>query len=131
MSLFGSRATLIANVCALIVASIVAVEAGYIDHKVLGINASNNYWDAFFPAFVMFVIRNSIFSWPLLLLYIALAIQMFYQSQLIFFGSYDPGPRGELLGYLGLFLFISMGCLAIYAAGVLVWFANSFFDSKR
>lgn len=126
MSLFGSRATLIANVCALIVATAVAIEAAYIEQRVFGINAANKYWANFFPAFAMFVIRSSIFSWCFLLLYVAIAIQMLYQIRLISFGSYDPGPRGEPLGYLGLFLLLSMGCLAIYVAGVLVRLARSF-----
>ena len=79
MNLTGSRPTLIANLCAVVVASVIAGEAAYIEHKVLGVNASNGYWGAFLPAFIMFVIRNSVFCWCLLLLHVALAIQTLYK----------------------------------------------------
>lgn len=131
MSFFGSPTTLIANVTGVIVASVVLVEAVYIEHKVLGVDASNNYWSAFLPAFVMFVIRNSVFSWCLVLLYAALAIQMFYQAYLIFFDSYGSVPRGGPLGYMNLFVLISLGCLGVFAMGTLVWLANSFFESRK
>ena len=131
MSLFGSRTTLIANISGLVVASVIVVEAAYIEHKGLGVHEANDYWSAFIPIFIMFVIRNRIFSWCFLLLYVALASQMFYQAYLIFFDNYGSAPRGGPLGYMRLFLLISLGCLGIYAMGVLVWFANSLSDSRK
>jgi hypothetical protein len=130
MNLIGSRITLIANLCALFVASVVAVEGAYILSKSIGYVRPSNVFDAFLPAFVMFIIRISIFSWCFLLLYAALAVQMFYEAQLIFRGLYSPGVE-DPLGYQGLFILVATGCLAIYALLALVWFVNSFFASNR
>jgi hypothetical protein len=131
MNLIGSRAALIANICGLVVASVVAVEGSYILSKTVGYVRPSDIFDAFFPAFVMFVMRNSILSWLLLLPFTALAIQMFYQAQLIFYGKYSLGPAGEPLGYLSLFLFVSISCLAIYAVATLIRFTSSFFASDK
>jgi hypothetical protein len=72
ISLTGSRATLIPNVCALIVACALAVVGYYNVHQGFGIR-TNDFWTAFVPAFVMFIIRNKIFSYCFLFLHIAVA----------------------------------------------------------
>jgi hypothetical protein len=131
MNLTGSRKTLIANVCALIVASALVIEGHYIVQERLGITRPIDFWGPFVPAFAMFVIRNRIFSFCFLFLYIALSIQMFVQARSIYFGTYTYAGAKEPLGYMGLFFFVSIYSLAIYAVGSLVWFAISRLMSRR
>jgi hypothetical protein len=72
MNLIGSRATLIANVCALIAAFVVTAE---------DISDLKIHWD-FFPAFVIHYQKSDIF-FLLLALHVALLIQLFYQARSI------------------------------------------------
>jgi hypothetical protein len=81
MSLTGSRATLIANVCALVVASAGIAEGAYIVHECFGYYRPQDAWGFLTPAIVMFIIRNRIFSFCFLALYVALSIQMLYQAR--------------------------------------------------
>jgi hypothetical protein len=131
MNIIGSRSALIANSCALFLASVVAIEGAYIVHERLGYFRPNDYVDAFIPALVMFVIRIGLFSWSFLLLYVSLAIQMFYQAQLIHFGNYPYALGSEPLGYMAMFLFVSLSCLVIYVICGLVWLAGSAFVPKK
>jgi hypothetical protein len=128
MSVFGSRATLIANICALVVAAVIAVEAAYIVRKNLGNSMGGGWLVSFVPAIVMFVVRNSVFSWCMLFLYAALASQMFYQVYLIEVGyQFPPLIKWGPLGYLTLYLLFSLACLALYgAAWFFVWVARIF-----
>jgi hypothetical protein len=71
-----------------------------------------------FPAFVMFVIRNRIFSYCFLALYIALAVQLFLQVRSVYVGTYkyfkDP------LAILSIVLIIPAICLVVYFASWLI-----------
>lgn len=115
MNLTGSRATLIANVCALIIASIVIAEGAYIVRAHYGFYMPQDAPFFLFPALVMFIIRNQKFSFFFLTLYIALAVQMFVQAQ----GLYSSGPVpwngkwGPLL-FLPPFFFLSVFSLVVY-----------------
>jgi hypothetical protein len=122
MNLIGSRSTLIANVCALVVAIVAIDEGAYIVHERLGYYRPQDIYGFLLPALAMFIIRNQIFSWFFLAIYIALSIQMFFQARSLYLGSYG-NPFGNPLGNFGLFFLLSLICLAIYAAVALVKFA--------
>jgi hypothetical protein len=128
MKLTGSRLTLTANVCALVVATVVAVEGIYIIRKIDGHSWGSGWFASFFPAIVMLVIRSSVFSWLMLVLYTALASQMFYQVYLIQVGyQFPPLLKWGPLGYLTLYILFSLVCLALYgAACFFVWIARVF-----
>jgi len=128
MNLTGSRPTQIANVCALVVAAVVAVEGAYIIRTIDGHSWGSGWLVSFIPAVVMFVVRNSVFSWCMLFLYAALASQMFYQVYLIGVGyQFPPLIKWGPLGYLTLYLLFSLACLALYgAACFFVWVARMF-----
>jgi hypothetical protein len=125
MNFTGSRPTLIANACALIVASIVIVEGAYIVHECFGYYRPQDIWGFLTPAIVMFIIRNRIFSFCFLALYTALFIQMFYQAGIIHLNPKACGGRYDPLGYMAVFFVISVICLAIYLVIALVHFIIS------
>lgn len=77
MSLMGSRPTLIANLCALVMAFAAIAEGAYIVHECYGYYRPQDIWAFLTPAIVMFIIRNRIFSFCFLVLYVALFSQMF------------------------------------------------------
>jgi len=133
MTLTGSRPTLIANLCALAVASVVSAEGAYIVHECLGYYRPQDIWSFFTPAIVKFIIRNWKFSYGFLALYAAIAAQMLYQarSALVPY-SYACGGRIEdPLGLLAPFFFISVISLVIYAVATVAVLAASKFSSRN
>ncbi len=128
MNLIGSRTTLIANVCALVVASVLVAEGAYIvlvDHArpSAGNYLTHDAWGFYIPALVMFIIRNRMFSWFFLVIYIALSIQMFFQARSLYLGTYGhPFEKWGPLGYPPLFVFLSLFFLACYVVVALVQF---------
>ena len=137
MNLTGSRPTLIANICALVVACPLAVEIGYIVHEyslhgdwgILGQDEA--FWVAFVPALVMFIIRNRQFSYCFLLLYVAVVILMFFQAQSIYLGTYRPVGKTIPLGFMAPFYLISIACLHIYAAIRLIQIVILVLDTNK
>jgi hypothetical protein len=131
MTLTGSRTTLTANVCGLVMAFAVVAEGAYIVHQCFGYYRPQDIWAFLIPAIVMFVIRDRIFSFCFLALYIALFIQMFFQARII---HVDPNACGgrldDPLGYMALFFVISVICLAIYPVVALTKFIISFVASN-
>lgn len=118
MNLTGSRPTLIANICALIVACAVALDQSliirhYIVYGRRDLGSANEFWVAFIPAFAMLVIRNRTFSFCFLMLYFLLAISMFLDVQAMYFGTHRFVRQP--LTSLAVFTFAAIGCLAIYA----------------
>lgn len=131
MNLIGSRSILIANVCALIVASVVVAEGAYIVHECRGYYRPQDAWAFFAAAGVMFVVRNRTFSYVFLFLYVALAILMFVQVQRVHvFAAACGGRLSDPLDYLAPVFFVPLFCLLIYMAVVLVRWAISQFNSK-
>jgi hypothetical protein len=131
-----SRSILIANVCALVVASVVVVEGAYLTLVVHERPTLENYlthdaWGFFIPALVMFIIRSRIFSWLFLSLYIALSVQMFFEARSVFLDTYKYPPGVSSIGYIIPFLTISIFCLATYAVFALIDFVAMRFDLKR
>ncbi|MEH2534691.1 hypothetical protein V1277_006015 [Bradyrhizobium sp. AZCC 1588] len=120
MNLVGSRPTLIANLSALVLASLVVAEGAYIVHKCFGYYRPQDIWGFLTPAIVMFIIRNRIFSYCFLALYIALFFQMFYQASIIPVDRAACGDKHDPLGYMAVLFVISIICLAIYAVRALV-----------
>jgi hypothetical protein len=132
MNLTGSRATLIANICALVVAFAAIAEGAYIVHECFGYYRLQDIWAFLAPAIVMFIVRNRIFSFCFLALYAALFVQMFYQARLIHLDPEACGGRLDgPLGYMALFFVISVICLAIYPLAALVKFVISFVASRE
>lgn len=121
MNLIGSRATLTANICALILATIMIVVGAYIVHERLGYYMPQDAPVFLFPALVMFVVRNRYYSFFFLALYIALAIDMFAQARSIYLGAYLPPPeKWGPVGLLPPFFMLSVFCLVMYALGVAI-----------
>jgi hypothetical protein len=120
MSVVGSRATLITNICALIVACPLAAEIAYIVHEyslhrewgILGIDEA--FWVAFVPAVIMFIIRNRLFSYCFLSLYIAVTILMLFEVESLYLGTYKPVGSDIPLGVMAPFYLLSLACLAAY-----------------
>jgi hypothetical protein len=132
MSILGSRSTLIANVCALIAALVATAEGAYIVHECFGYYRPQDFLGFVFPALVTFIIRNRIFSFCFLALYVALLIQMFYQARSIHLVPYSCRDRlGDPLGNMTLFFVVSVICLAIYPVIALVNFIISLVASKE
>jgi hypothetical protein len=132
MNLIGSRSTLIVNVCALVVAFAVVAEGAYIVHECFGYYRPQDTWGFLTPAIVMFIIRNRIFSFSFLALYVALFIQMFFQARSIHLVSYACGDRlGDPLGNMTLFFVAALICFAAYPVIALINFIISFVASKE
>jgi len=135
MNLTGSRPTLLANLCALVVAFVVAAEGGYIELVAHERHSVSNYltydaWGCFIPTLVMFIIRDRIFSWFFLILYIALSILMFFQARSLYLGTYLP-PKAGSVQFLFVFFFFALACLAIYVTFRLIGFVASQFASRQ
>jgi hypothetical protein len=131
MNLTGSRPTLIANLCALIVAFAAIAEGAYIVHECFGYYRPQDIWAFLTPAIVMFIIRSRTFSFCFLALYIALFIQMFYQASIIHLASEACGGRDGPLGYMAVFFVISVICLAVYPLVALAKFLISAAASRE
>lgn len=132
MNMAGSRSTQIANVCALVVASIVAAEGAYIERGSVSNYLTHDAWGFFCPALVMFIIRNRIFSFCFLALYVLLSIQMFFQARSIYLGSHvESDPKFGLLPFLPLFFAASVVCLVTYAVFASVRFAIARFNATN
>jgi hypothetical protein len=106
---------LIANVCALGLACVAVAEGEYITHGARGYYLPQDAWTYFVPALVMFIVRNRIFSYCFLAIYILNSIQMFFDVRSIFQGTYvdtsfkfDP-PISNLL-----FFSFSIICVFVY-----------------
>lgn len=128
MNLTGSRSTLIANTCALVVALILMAEGTYIVHERLGYYLPVDSLAFLFPSLVMLIIRNRNFSFFYLALHIALLIHMSLQARKIYLGVYVPGPeKGGPLGLLPPFVLFAAFCLAMYALGVSIRFVRRWF----
>jgi len=112
------QTTLILNICALIVASIVAVEGSCILQERSGVFGGIfrplAYWGYFVPAFVMLIVRNRTMSLWFLFFYIVLAIEMYFKALAISSGTYKYAGHESPLGHIGLLIFFSLFCLAIY-----------------
>jgi hypothetical protein len=135
MNLIGSRTTLVLNVCALVVASVVWAEAVYV--RQVGYAGLLDpipalFCYSFFPAIVMLIIRNRTFSYCFLFLYVANTILMALAVR----SAYLTGPIHDLPGtihftWLLLFLLVSVICLAIFVAHALGRLAISAFSSGQ
>jgi hypothetical protein len=125
MNFTGSRPTLIANLCALGVAFAAIAEGAYIVHECFGYYRPQDIWGFLTPAIVMFIVRNRIFSFCFLALYVALFIQMFYQASIIHLDPKACGWRDDPLGYMAVFFVITVICLAIYLVIAVVRFITS------
>jgi hypothetical protein len=132
MNLIGSRSTLIANVCAFVVACADTPAGAFVVHKCLGYSRPQDILGFFLPVLVMFIIRNPKFSWLFLALYIALSIWLLVQARTLYLGTCGPSiGKGDPLAYFGLFLLLSSICLAIYAAFAFINFVASQVGSRR
>jgi hypothetical protein len=119
MNLTGSPPTLIANVCALMLASAVAIDhtliiRHYIEYGRRDLGSENEFWIAFIPALAMLVIRNRTFSFCFLMLYVLLSISMFLDVQARYFLGTHRFVSQPLTSLVA-FVFAAIGCLAIYA----------------
>jgi len=97
LNLLGGRTTLILNLCAVLIAGIVAAERWFVLERVfLGIGADWAYiWPTFLPVAVMFVIRNRYFSSVFLFIYLVLALSGAHEVWLIQADTPMPYPGGR------------------------------------
>jgi hypothetical protein len=135
MNWTSSRKTLLANLCALVVASIVVAEGAYImliahERPTLSNYLTHEAWGCFIPALAMFIIRDRVFSWFFLILYIALTILMFFEARGLYLGTHLP-PKAGSLQFLLLFTVVALACLAIYAIFVLIDLVASQLASRQ
>ena len=135
MNLIGSRVTLILNVRALVVASVVGAETVYIErygYEILSDSFLALFFSAFIPAFIMLIIRNRTFSYCFLFLYAAIAIQMARGVRSAYLtGAFHVLPGSIHFIWLLLFFLISVVCLGIFVAHALIGFAISVRSSGR
>jgi hypothetical protein len=80
-SLFGSHLTLGLNLCGLVAAAYAIIEGAYIVHQHSGYYRPQDASVFLFPALVMFIVRNRIFSCCFLVLYIGLSTQLFLKLE--------------------------------------------------
>ena len=125
MNLTRSRATLIANVCALLVACAIFAEALYITREMdayyhPGTSTQASNFLVFMPALLMFLVWKRSFSYCLLLMHIAVAIVTFLPVLAIYLGTYRHTPSEQPLMFVVLFLMLSLVCLAIWIAFFIV-----------
>lgn len=126
MNLTGSRATLIANVCALVVAIVIAIEAFYIAHERYGIFRPFDVWGPFVPVVAMFIVRNSKFSYCFLFFYAAVLGVMSYQVRFFYLGLHKPTRfEADSSAPIALFFAVSICSLVIYGAAVVIRFAST------
>ena len=125
MNIFGPRQTLIVNVCALGLACVAVAEGEYITHGARSYYLPQDAWTYFVPALVMFIVRNGIFSYCFLAIYILNSIQMFFDVRNIFQGTYvdtsykfDPPVSGLL------FFLFSIICLMVFGVVALARLAS-------
>jgi hypothetical protein len=132
VSLTGSHSTLIANICALIVASVVAAEGAYIESGDLARYLTHDAGGFFLPVFVMFIVRNRRFSLCFLAVYVLLSIKMLFQARNIYFGTYvETDPKFGPLSSLPFLVAVSVICLVVYAVFASVRFAITIIKSPN
>lgn len=119
-NLFGSRSTLAINLAALVVAIGLIFEGAYIVHERTGRYLPQDAPVFLFPAFVMFVIRNRIFSCCFFALYVAVSVQMSFEARSIHLGTYKYAGEKGPLGVLPIIFVVSAICLASYVVGKLI-----------
>lgn len=131
ITLSAARTTLILNVCALVVATAVAVEGAYIVYGRFGVFRPTDYIASFVPAFVMFIVRNRTFSFWFLLLYCATATEFLLKAQAVYLGTYHHPGEKDPLQTAGLLMFFSIGCLMVYLVGTVIRMVVRRFRSGR
>jgi hypothetical protein len=130
-SLFGSHLTLGLNLCGLVAAAYAIIEGAYIVHQHSGYYRPQDASVFLFPALVMFIVRNRIFSCCFLVLYIGLSTQLFFEARSISLGTYKNAGAKDPLGILAIVFVVSAVCLAAYLAAILIRLAASQLTSKK
>jgi len=121
MNLTGGRATLILNICALVLALIINLEIAYVTYRVYGWLPHWSDWVVgLTPVLVMFIIRNRGLSYIFVFLHFAIAVDYFSMSRSVYLGyQIAIGSKLPFLPVILLF-FLSLFCLTAYGAIILV-----------
>ncbi|CCE07757.1 membrane hypothetical protein [Bradyrhizobium sp. STM 3843] len=114
VNLTGSRATLIANIIASIVAFMIAVEVTYIEDVQFGHVLPNDTFLCFFPAIVMFLVRSEPLSYLFLLIYSIISIDLLFVARDLFIGISRFSKGNDPLLVLVLFAMVTGACLIAY-----------------
>ncbi|MGJ4942908.1 hypothetical protein ACQR1W_20190 [Bradyrhizobium sp. HKCCYLS1011] len=114
VNLTGSRATLIANIIASIVAFMIAVEVTYIEDVQFGYVLPNDTFLCFFPAIVMFLVRNEPLSCLFLVIYSIIFIDLLFVARDLFIGISRFSKGNDPLLVLVLFAMATGACLIAY-----------------
>lgn len=132
MDLTGKRATLILNICALVLALIISAEVTYITYYVYGRLPHWSDWVAgFVPVLVMFIIRSWGFSYIFTFLHFGIAIKYFFVSRSVYFGLLSGiGSKLPFFPLILLFL-LSLVCLVAYGSMVLIKAALARLNKRR
>lgn len=130
-NLLGTRATFVMNVCALVLASVITVEAIYIQHADLGYVVPGDILLCFFPVIVMFVIRSEPFSFFYLLAHLGISIGLFSAALGVFAGTVKLSKAHNPLFLLVLFTMLTIVCVAVYVLVALIKLIFSNLSSER
>lgn len=122
MNLTGGRTTLVLNICALALALIITIEGAYIIYRIFGWYNRSDWIASLVPVLVMFIIRNRGFSYVFLFLHILVALALFSTSRHVYLGTYKSYGAKYPIQDVGYFFFVSLVCLAVYCAAILVLF---------
>jgi hypothetical protein len=112
----GGRTVLIINVCTLIVAGIMTVEAAYIHYHFLGRFLWDDYLICLLPAFVPLIVRDARCSSVFLFFYVGFATVFGVIARSIYTHTYNSAGVNDPLFPLLFFDLISIACLVIYVA---------------
>jgi hypothetical protein len=114
MNIFSNRTILMINTCALFVAFVTAAETVSIQRRLFGVAHPGGVWPVFVPVIVMLIINRRAFSWSFLILYFALSLQLAYEIW------YPVHYTKGIENWQTLFFLISLVCLFLYPAGIII-----------
>lgn len=130
-NIFERRVTLIANICALLLACVIAAEVVYVEYADLRYVVPGDVMLCLFPAAVMFVIKSEPFSFVFLLAHLVISIRLFLVVRGISTESFNFTNGNDPLFILVLFGAATVICLAIYVLVALIKFIVSHLSSEN
>jgi hypothetical protein len=130
VKLTGSRATLFANVGALVLACAVFVEVVVIENARFGHVLPSDPFLCFFPVMVMFVVRSEPFSFAFLLAHFLISLRLFFTVHDVLAGVHRFSRANDPLFMLTLFEMATVVCLVVYVASTLIKSVVSSFSKQ-
>ncbi|QPF94751.1 hypothetical protein [Bradyrhizobium commune] len=119
---FGSRATFVMNVCALVLACVVLTEVAVIENQRFGHALPSDPFLCFFPALIMFVVRSEPFSFFFLLAHLLVSVRLTFPVFGIAAGTYKFSRADDPLFILVLFTMATAICFVAFVFVALIRF---------